>query len=314
MQSNIQGTVRLIVSALGVLPAMSLAFGFQLASAPGQKAFQTPQAVMTSLVTAVKSRDTAQVVAILGPEMAQYAATRDKHEDEIDRQLFLEGSRNLKMEKSEDDPNKVIAYLGLVEWPFPAPLIKTPAGWKFDGKAGLEAVKDRHIGRNELAVIAACLAYVDAQLDYFSWDRQGDGFLQFAQKINSDPGKFDGLYWSSAQGEDLSPIGPFAAEAAETEATLAAPARPGFGYYFKILSAQGEGAKGGARSYLVGNRMLAGFALVAWPAEYKVSGISTFIVNQQGVIYQKDLGSDTARIARTLNQFNPDSSWTEERE
>jgi len=283
--------------------------GAQTASAAEQKSYPTPNAAVAALVSAVQARSSDQIGAILGPELAAFSATRDKSQNEVDRQLFLAASRSLKLEKEKDDPNTVIAYLGEVEWPFPAPLVKTPTGWKFDGKAGLQEIKDREIGRNELAAVAACEAYIDVQLDYFSVDRQNDGYLQFAQKVNSTPGKFDGLYWSNANGEDVSPLGPFAAQAAATESNIPGETIPIYGYYFKILTAQGDAAPGGARSYLVNGRMIAGFALVAWPAEHGASGVSTFIVNQLGIVYQKDLGEETDQIARAMSQFNPDSTW-----
>ena len=134
-----------------------------------------------------------------------------KHRNRSTGRSFWTASRILKLEKQADDPNTVIAYLGNVEWPFPAPLVKTSAGWKFDGKVGVEEIRDRQIGRNELAAMLICQVYLDVQMEYFSSDRKGDGYLQFAQKINSTPGKFDGLYWSNANGEDVSPVGPFAA-------------------------------------------------------------------------------------------------------
>jgi hypothetical protein len=280
------------------------------AAEANQKAFPTPNAAMVALVAAIKSHATDQVFTILGPELAGFIDTRDKSQNEIDRVVFLDDSRTLKLEKQENDPNTLIAYLGQDEWPFPAPLVKTAAGWKFDSMAGLLEIQNRQIGRNELAAISASQAYVDAQLEYHSSDRQGDGYLQFAQRVNSNPEKFDGLYWSTANGEDVSPIGPFAAQAAATEANYSGEVVPHSGYYLKILTAQGAAATGGARSYLVDGRMIAGFGLVAWPADYKVSGVSTFIVNQLGVVYQKDLGPGTITIAHDLTEFNPDSTWT----
>ena len=197
--------------AIIALTVLLLAPITKLVSAADQKTFPTPNAAITALIAAVKARDTDQVLAILGPELEGFVATRDKWQNEIDREVFLDGSRILRLEKQKDDPNTVIAYLGKSEWPFPAPLAKTTGGWKFDGKAAIQEIQDRHIGRNELGAMAACRAYVDVQLEYFSTDRLGDGYLQFAQRINSTPGKFDGLYWSTAEGEDVSPIGPFAA-------------------------------------------------------------------------------------------------------
>lgn len=308
MKNQTHRISRFRLVAVATVAACLLSGG--LARAAEQKTFPTPNAAMAALIAAVKAHASDQVMAILGPELEAFNATRDKTQDEIDRELFLDGSRTVKLEKEGDDPNTVIAYLGDIEWPFPAPLVKTSAGWKFDGKAAVEEIKDREIGRNEFAVVTICQSYIDVQLKYFSLDRQGDGYLQFAQKINSTPGKYDGLYWSNANGEDVSPLGPFAAEAAKAELDLPGDTVPFFGYYFKILTSQGDAAVGGAHSYLVNGRMLAGFALVAWPAEYGITGVSTFLVNQQGIVYQKDLGPDTEKTARAMNEFNPDSTWT----
>jgi hypothetical protein len=309
MRKNTYPVNRFQLVAFVALTSLLLTPSARVARAAEQKTFPTPNAAMTALVAAVKAHASDQVMAILGPELEGFNATRDKSQDGIDRELFLDGSRILKLEKQADDPNTVIVYLGELEWPFPAPLVKTSAGWKFDGKAAVQEIQDRQIGRNELDAMDACRAYVDVQLDYFSSDRMGDGHLQFAQKINSTPGKFDGLYWSTANGEDVSPIGPFAAQAAGAETNPSGESVPLSGYYFKILTAQGEAAEGGARSYVVSGRMIAGFALVAWPAEYGVTGVSTLIVNQLGIVYEKDLGPETAQIARGMNQFNPDSTW-----
>jgi len=278
-----------------------------LLSAADQQVFPTPNAAMAALISAVREGAPSKVLTILGPELEALNAKRDKAREAVDKQMFLDGARTLKLEKQGDDPNTVVAYLGRSEWPFPAPLVKTSAGWKFDGKAGVEEIRDRQIGRNELAAMLICQVYLDVQLEYFSSDRMGDGYLQFAQKINSTPGKSDGLYWSNANGEDASPIGPFAAQA---EAGSSDKPTPLHGYILKVLTAQGGEAAGGARSYLVDGRMLTGFALVAWPAEYGVTGAYTFVVNQLGTIYQKDLGADTSRLAPEINVFNPDNTWT----
>ncbi len=302
------------VNGLRVAPLVLLisslpAPGSEMLKGEEQKAFPTPNAAVSALVAAVKARNADQVAAIFGPELAAFTASRSKSQNEVDRLLFLEASRKLKLEKQGTDPNTLIVYLGEVEWPFPAPLVKTETGWKFDGKAAIEEIQDREIGRNELGALAACQAYVDVQLEYFAVDRLGDGFLQFARRINSTPGKFDGLYWGNANGEDLSPIGPFAARAAGAEEKSSGEMAPLFGYYFKILTAQGAAAAGGERDYVIDGRMIGGFALVAWPAEYNVSGVSTFIVNHLGTVYEKDLGPDSARIAREMIRFNPDSTW-----
>src|SRR5262245_48833578 len=195
------------------------------------------------------------------------------------------------------------------EWPFPAPLVKSGKGWRFDGKSGAQEVEHRRIGRNELLVMAACTGYVDAQLEYLSSDHDGDGLLEYATRINSTPGRHDGLYWSTAHGEALSPIGPFAAQAAWDEIT--GPERaPLSGYYCRVRTRQAAHARGGARDYVQGNDLLGGFALVAWPAEYGDTGIKTFIVNQLGEVFEKDLGASTASTAAGLAAFDPDTSWT----
>jgi hypothetical protein len=310
MRKNTRSVSGIRRIAIVALAAFLLSPAARLARAADQKVFPTPNAAMAALIAAIKARASDQIYAIIGPELEGYIATRDKSQNDIDRLVVLDASRVLKLEKQTDDPNTVIAYLGDDEWPFPAPLAKTPTGWKFDSKAGLQEIRDRQIGRNELAAIAACQAYVDVQLEYFSLERQRDGYLQFAQKINSTPGKFDGLYWSDANGEDVSPLGPFAAQAAGTETNLSGETIPLAGYFFQILTAQGDAALGGARSYVVNDRLLGGFALVAWPAEYGTTGVSTFIVNQLGIVYQKDLGPDSPQTARAMNQFNPDSTWT----
>ena len=308
MRNHNNAATRFHLVAVAILAAMLLGPAAGLSRATEQQTFPSPDAAMAALIAAVRSSAPDQIMAILGSDLEAYNTTRDKSQDEVNRTLFLAGAHELKLEPQAGDPNTVIAYLGVLEWPFPAPLVKTATGWKFDGKAALEEIQDRQIGRNELEIIDACQSYVDAQLEYFSLDRQGDGYLQFALRINSTTGKYDGLYWSTANGEDDSPIGPFAAQAAVTE-IAESDAAPLSGYYAKILTAQGESAVGGARSYLMNGRMLGGFALVAWPAEYGVTGNATFIVNQLGTVYQKDLGADTDKIARSIEEFNPDNTW-----
>jgi hypothetical protein len=212
--------------------------------------------------------------------------------------------------KTDDqNPDRAIMYLGNDPWPFPVPLVKEGAVWRFDTKGGLEEIENRAIGRDEMGAIAACLAYVDAQLEYALEDRTGEGILQFAQKVRSSPGKHDGLFWSNDKGEDASPLGPFVAESAVTEVAADGTPAPFFGYYYRILTAQGDSAVGGARDFLFNGHLLGGFGLVAWPAEYGVTGVNTFIVNQLGQVYQKDLGDTTATAAKGIARFDPDSTW-----
>jgi Protein of unknown function (DUF2950) len=195
-------------------------------------------------------------------------------------------------------------------WEFFRILLVRMAGlWRFDTKAGLQEVEDRTIGRNELGAIGACAAYVAAQLEYASEDRTGEGILQYAQKIRSSPGKHDGLFWSNDKGDEPSPLGPFLANSASTESSDTDEPSPFFGYHYRILTAQGENAVGGARDFLVGGHMLGGFAMVAWPAEYGVTGVNTFIVNQLGQVYEKDLGDRTDELVKAITRFDPDKSW-----
>jgi hypothetical protein len=223
----------------------------------------------------------------------------------------------IDIEPDGNNPNRRIAYFGRAQWPFPAPLIKQGDAWRFDGAEGRQEVEDRRIGNDELDAIDACYGYVDAQMEYASQDRIGDGVLQFAQRIVSTPGKKDGLYWNNADGSgDLSPLGYFFADASSpasdtTAGALARGERPGSyaGYRFKVLTAQGGNAVGGAHDFLVDGRLLGGFGQVAWPVEYGKTGVSTFIVNHLGVVYEKDLGPDTAAQAAAMTTFDPDGTW-----
>jgi hypothetical protein len=198
--------------------------------------------------------------------------------------------------------------MGAENWPFPIPLKKDAAGqWYFDSKAGVEEVLYRRIGANELATIRVCKALADAQDDYFSETHDGDTVHQYAQKFISDPGKQNGLYWKTAEGEPESPIGPMIAEA--TGAGYSKKTDPFHGYYYRVLTAQGAAAPGGAKSYIVDGKMTKGFAFVAYPAEYRNSGVMTFVVNLNGVIYEKDLGPKTDDLANAMTAINPDKTW-----
>jgi hypothetical protein len=260
---------------------------------------------MNALVQTVKSAQHDKVVAILGPEMEDALKGIDPRLLPLERDAFVSAAKkSIKIERDEKQ-DRAIAFVGDMEWPFPAPLVKDGDMWRFDRAEGLQEVFDRRIGRDELTVVESCRGYVDAQLEYSSMDRDGDGTLEYAQKILSTPGKMDGLCWSNDQGGDLSPLGPFLADASAVQG-----GKSYAGYFFKILTRQGPAAKGGAHDYLVGNNMVLGFAMVAWPAEYGKTGIMTFIVNQLGDVYQKDLGEQTATAAQAITAFDPDPSWT----
>ena len=209
--------------------------------------------------------------------------------------------------------DRATLVLGKDEWPFPIPLVSESGGWHFDTAAGKEEILDRRIGLNELSVIDVCLAYAGAQREYASKDRDHDGFDEYAQKFASSPGKRDGLYWPTNADEEESPLGPLvaAAQAAGYEAKKGSHV-PYYGYYYRILYGQGKDAPGGAYDYIVNGHMIGGFALVAFPAQYDVSGITTFIISHEGVVYQKDLGPHTADIAAQMTRYNPAATWTKE--
>src|SRR5262249_23747799 len=207
----------------------------------------------------------------------------------------------------------VFVEVGADEWPFPIPITKGPKGWFFDTAAGREELISRRIGRNELRAIALCEAFAPAEKEYARMGASGPALGAYAQRIMSSEGKRDGLYWPTKAGEPQSPLGPLAAEAAregyEAKPSESGP-RPFHGYFFRILTAQGDSAPGGAKNYIVDGKMTGGFAVVAWPAEYRVSGVKTFVVNQIGIFFEKDLGQKTAEIAGSMSQFNPDLTWT----
>lgn len=274
-----------------------------------QKTFTTPEAAVKGLVSAVKSKSNDALFAILGEEMRPVLSTGNVLQDDGERYAFLQAARITRIETESANPNRRLVLFGEEEWPFPAPLVKVGTAWRFDSAAGREEVEDRRIGGNELSAIDACYGYFDAQLIYSSEDQDGDGVLEFAQKIVSTPNHKDGLYWNNDNGEDLSPLGLFFANA-DAAIDQASVGNPLNGYRFKILTAQGENAIGGAHSFINSDgNLMGGFALVAYPAEYGKTGVVTFIINQQGIVYEKDLGADTKSGAQSMTAFNPDATW-----
>jgi hypothetical protein len=211
----------------------------------------------------------------------------------------------VKIEGTET--GRAVFSLGNEDYPYPIPLVKKGQTWSFDTRGGKEELLNRRIGRNELEVIEIMHAYVDAQREYANTDWDGDGRSEFAQKVRSSEGKKDGLYWPAKEGEKLSPLGPLAAKAAKEGYSKESTAL--HGYHFKIIKGQGKDAEGGAFDYLVNGKMILGFAMVAYPAKYGASGIMTFVVNQNGIVYQKDLGKNTARIAEAMKLYNPGKGW-----
>jgi hypothetical protein len=300
-----------LVATVLLALTLTLAPGLLTLSADArQRSFDTPEEAVTVLVAAIKADDRKALLDILGPEgQSLVVSSGDDVADRNARAKFA--AEYDRAHRIEGGGGKVVLYVGPDDFPFPIPLLPEGPVWRFDTKAGKEEIVNRRIGRNELAAIQVCLAYVDAQREYYSEDRNADGLREYARRVTSTPGKRDGLYWETKPDEKPSPLGPLVA-AARSEgygAGQGGAAAPYYGYYYRILTAQGSDAPGGAYSYLAHGRMIGGFALVAFPAQYGVSGVMTFAVNHDGIVYQKDLGPDTAAVARAMKQFNPDGSW-----
>jgi len=279
--------------------AILVAGAFALAplSALAQKAFPSPGEAAEAFVDAVARDDGAALRTILGEDWKKFIPVDVDRED---TEKFLEAWKRSHRVVPEGDARAMVE-VGTQGWTLPIPIVKVKTGWQFDTRAAAEELRTRRIGRNELSAMQTVLAYYDAQKDYAEKDRNGDGVLEYAQKLISTPGKKDGLYWPTAEGEEESPAGPAYAEAKAGSAY--------HGYFFHILKAQGKDAKGGAFDYVVKGRMIGGFALVAWPAKYGDTGVMTFIINHDGVIFEKDLGPSTDSVARAMTRFNPDASW-----
>jgi hypothetical protein len=274
-----------------------------------QKVFGSPEEAIKTLVETAQSGERKDVLAVLGPEGEDIISSGDEVADKNTQERFVKSYQE-KVDFVKEKEDRVSVIIGNDNWPFPIPIVKKGEGWMFDTKAGREEVLNRRIGGNELSAIRVCLGYVDAQQEYASTDREQDGIIQFAQKFASDTYRRNGLYWEPAEGEIPSPVGPFAARAAaEGYRRAGDKPTPYHGYYYKILKGQGKSAPGGAYNYVINGHMVAGFALVAWPAEYGVSGVMTFIVNQNGTVYQKDLGPKTEGIVKAMTLYNPDRSW-----
>jgi len=293
-------------AARRVLWAAALLAGM-MSAADAQQSFKSADEAMNAIVGAAKAGDRKAVLAILGKDANDLVSSGDPVDDAASRQRFLT-AYDEKHAIEMDGDNKAIMIIGHEDYPFPIPIVRKDDAWRFDTAAGREEILDRRIGRNELATIQACLAYVDAQNDYADKDH-GAGVGVYAQRVVSQPGKKDGLYWPAAQGKDDSPLGELVAEATSQGYKVGGGRAPYHGYYYKILTRQGPKAPGGELDYVVRGKMIGGFALVAYPAEYRNSGVMTFIVNHAGTIYQKDLGPKTAQIAERMTAYEPDPSW-----
>jgi hypothetical protein len=276
-----------------------------------QQHFTTPEAATAALVAAVRADDLKRIRAVLGRGSNSLISSGDPVADRQGRARFVAAfDKNSRIELEGDA--KATLVVGENDWPLPFPLVKHADGWRFDAKSGTEEILNRRIGRDELAAIQVCLAYVDAQREYAVTQGNRDGMHEYAMKLVSTPGSKDGLYWPTKEGQPLSPLGPLAAKAkAEGYGkSKNAAHEPYHGYFYKILTGQGHDAPGGAYSYVADGRMIGGFALVAYPARWGASGVMTLIVSHEGVVYQKNLGKATAAIASTMTRFDPDSTWS----
>ncbi len=275
-----------------------------VAQQQGQKTFLSPQEASTALVAAAQSNDEKAILEILGPDGRQLISSGDETEDAQSRADFLR--RYQEMHRLVKEPDGFTLYVGAENWPLPIPVVERDRSWYFDTEAGKKEILYRRIGRNEISTIRVCQELVAAEKEYYSTQHG-----EYAQKIFSDEGQHNGLYWRTADGEPQSPIGPLIASAvAEGYAKRpdGAPT-PYRGYYYRVLTRQGKNSPGGPKSYIAAGKMTEGVAFVAYPAEYRSSGVMTFIVNEDGVVYQKDLGWKTDILAKGMKEYNPSSGW-----
>ncbi len=291
----------------GLMTATLLLLVTATAQETGQKTYTAPGDASKALYDAVKSGDKTAMLAVLGASSQPILSSGDPVQDQKNADFFTQ-HYELMNRWGKETTGELTLFMGAENWPFPVPLKKSAAGqWYFDSKAGVEEVLYRRIGHNELAAIKVCQALSDAQVDYFEGLHDGDTVHQYAQKWISDEGKQNGLYWPTAENDPPSPIGPVFKYAANEGYTKKGD--PFHGYYFRLLTAQGAAAPGGAKSYIVDGKMTGGYAFLAYPAEYKNSGVMTFIVNLNGVVYEKDLGPKTEDAAKAITAINPDATW-----
>lgn len=291
-----------VILLTGYLPASSIA------QQPGQRTFSSAQDASDALRTAAQNNDDKALLEILGPDAKQIISSGDPTEDAENRANFAQRYQEMHRLVKEPDGNTTL-YVGAENWPMPIPLVNKRNLWYFDAAAGKDEILYRRIGLNEISTIHVCQELVAAEKEYYSTHKE------YAQKIFSDEGRQNGLYWKTEVNQPQSPIGPLVASAvAEGYAPTrdGAPATPYRGYFYHILAQQTASAAGGAKNYVLNGRMTGGFAFVAYPAEYKSSGVMTFIVGADGVVYRKDLGPNTAALAKAMKEYNPDSTWSKD--
>jgi hypothetical protein len=320
MGENMKSLVRSSLKSAPAAIAVALLTGFAWLTPGGafaasdQLTFDTPQAAMTALLDALEKRDSDAVLALFGKENRDFIIGGDPASARKGFGELAAAAKQATVFRPDGEDRRIIE-VGRLAYPLPVPLVRENGKWHFDTEAGKEEITNRRIGRNELNAIRLAHDYVNAQLEYASKDRDGDDVLEYAQKFASTEGHKDGLYWQASAGsEDISPFGPLIAEANQDYLAAHKTGEPYYGYYFKILTRQGSNPPGGAYEYVINGNMIAGFALIAWPADYGISGIMTFVVNQQGKVFQKDLGKDTAILAAATQEYDPDNTWTEVQE
>ena len=297
-------------ASLAFFGVWSVGFAWILLAQPaGQKTFSSPDEASRALIRAVQAGDEKDLLEIFGPDGKEVISSGDKVEDKKSRDAFAE--KYQRMNRLVEEPDGTVRlYVGAENWPMPIPLVNRKDAWYFDTSAGKEEILFRRIGRNEIATIGVLRELVAAQKEYYS-KTHGDSVKQYAQKFISDPGKHNGLYWNAINREPESPIGPLLAYASSEgyAKKLSSLPSPFQGYYFRVLMGQGKHASGGAKNYIVNGKMTRGFAFLAYPAEYANSGMMSFIINQDGILYQKDLGPKTADLAHALDEYDPDKTW-----
>jgi hypothetical protein len=279
-----------------------------VARAADQKTFATPDEAVKALVKAAEDGNQDEMLAVFGDDGKELVFSGDTVQDKASMESFVKAYK-AKHALVTRDQNTRILQVGANDWPMPIPLVNDGGHWRFDTASGKEELVYRRIGHNELGAIAACRGYIDAQRDYSAVGHDGLPAGVYAQRLMSEPGKQNGLYWETKEGETPSPAGPFLAQAGGEGYQSPGGDNPYHGYLYRILKAQGAAARGGAKSYLVDGQLTGGVGLVAYPAQYRVSGVMTFIINQHGVVYQKDLGEKTSEIAGAMTEYNPDSTW-----
>jgi type II secretory pathway pseudopilin PulG len=297
------------LAVLGLLIVVAAASARSATAEQTQKRFATAEEAVQGVIKAAKTNNQAELLVIFGTDAEDLFSSGDKVADKRSRQVILVAIKE-KWKLASQGRNTKTLIIGNEEWPYPIPLVKDKGGWRFDTAAGREEILYRRVGRNELSTIQACRVYLKAQKEYAAQSHDGNPAGLYAQKLSSEPGKQDGLYWKVNPGEGFSPLGEFAAQASAEGYTRSDKGpTPFHGYLFLPLTAQGPAAPGGAKSYISNGEMKSGFALIAYPAEYRNSGVMTFMMNQDGVIFEKDLGEKTAQVASQITEYNPDKSW-----